>query len=165
MRHPPGGKISYVDEGSEGVEPSSGVLGIVDGTWITLNAWLANFKGSDSPLNDEQRLRFVANGVVAGAGGIGDLRFIIGFYLASAGSAAIDAIVTDVSMVEEGQIFGTGFDGNYPLLNSNDTLRIGWSYIRSTGEYIFRIGGDAVPDWINSGHINLWPPSWWLGPP
>src|SRR5262249_39559032 len=37
-----------------------------------------------------------------------------------------------------GPIFGTRFGGNDPLLNSGDKLRIGWSYIRSTGEYVFR---------------------------
>jgi hypothetical protein len=47
------------------------------------------------------------------------------------------------------------------LKSSATRLRIGWSYIRGTGEYVFRIGGDLVPDWINNGHINLWPPSWW----
>jgi hypothetical protein len=35
---------------------------------------------------------------------------------------------------------------------------LGWSYIRATGEYVLRIGGDL----LEGGHINLWPPSWWF---
>jgi hypothetical protein len=66
--------------------------------------------------------------------------------------------VYDIAQIEEGALFGTRLGGNTPLLNSNNFLRVGWSYIRSTGEYTFRIGGDL----LNGGHINLWPPSWWF---
>src|ERR1700730_4792933 len=64
---------------------------------------------------------------------------------------------------QDGQLFGTRYQGNTPLLNSNDTLRIGWSYIGRTGEYVFRIGGEAL-NFLGNPHINLWPPSWWFGP-
>ena len=60
----------------------------------------------------------------------------------------------------EGPIFGTGEGGSGAGLNSGNRLRIGWSYLRSTGGHRFRIAGD----WIR-GHINLWSPSWWGGPP
>lgn len=100
-------------------------------------------------------------GVIRGAGVIGDPKYIAGFYAASIGTAAVGAVAADISAVEEGQIFGTGFNGNYPQLNSSDYFRVGWSYIGETGEYVFRIGGD----WVGGGHSNLWPPSWWLGKP
>ncbi len=61
-----------------------------------------------------------------------------------------------------GPIFGTRYGGNTPLLNSNDFLRIGWSYSRPTGEYVFRIGGDLVGLIMDNPHIDLWPPSWWF---
>jgi hypothetical protein len=60
-----------------------------------------------------------------------------------------------------GRIFGTRYAGNRPLLNSNDSLRIGWSYIRQTREFTFRIGGKWVKRFKSNPHINLWPPSWW----
>ena len=60
-----------------------------------------------------------------------------------------------------GPLFGTRYGGNNPIFNSNETLRVGWSYIRSTGEYVFRIGGTAVGAIKSNPHINLWPPSWW----
>jgi RHS repeat-associated protein len=83
--------------------------------------------------------------------------------------AIIDAGVAtavDISAVESGQLFGTRFAGNNPLFNSNDYFRIGWSYISNSGEYVFRIGGQSLT-WLglNNPHINLWPPSWWGGPP
>lgn len=81
------------------------------------------------------------------------------------GVGGVGAVASDIGEVEGGQLFGTRFAGNEPLLNSNDYLRVGWSYIKGTGEYVFRIGGKWVPRWINNGHINLWPPSWWFGPP
>jgi len=49
-------------------------------------------------------------------------------------------------MMESGALFGTRLGVNVPLLNSNDWLRIGWSYIRATDEYVFRIGGDVLGD-------------------
>ncbi|HEX6802153.1 MAG TPA: RHS repeat-associated core domain-containing protein [Terriglobales bacterium] len=88
--------------------------------------------------------------------------FIIVGYAGSAAGSIGGAVVEDLGAVEQGALFGTRLGGNTPLLNSNDWLRIGWSYIGATDEYVFRIGGDLVPDWINGGHINLWPPSWWF---
>lgn len=70
-------------------------------------------------------------------------------------------IAWDLRAVEGSQLFGTTLDGNNPLLNNNNWLRIGWSYIRSTGGYRFRITGKL----LNGAHISLWPPSWWFGPP
>ena len=77
-------------------------------------------------------------------------------------TGALAPIAADIGEVQAGRLFGTKFAGNRPLLNSNDTLRIGWSYIRSTGQYVFRIGGTAVGAIKANPHINLWPPSWWL---
>jgi RHS repeat-associated protein len=70
-------------------------------------------------------------------------------------------IAWDLGAVEGGRLFGTTLDGNTPLLNNNNWLRFGWSHIRSTGGYRFRITGKL----LNRTHINLWPPSWWFGPP
>jgi RHS repeat-associated protein len=61
-----------------------------------------------------------------------------------------------------GPIFGTRFGGNTPWLNSNDVFRIGWSYIRANGEYVFRIGGTAVGAIKSNNNINFWLPSWWF---
>ncbi|MGA8530857.1 MAG: hypothetical protein WB622_14170 [Acidobacteriaceae bacterium] len=77
-----------------------------------------------------------------------------------AGGAAYAA--ADIGTVEAGQLFGTRFGGNTPLFNSGENLRIGWSYIQSTGQYVFRIGGAWVAAIKSNPHINLWPPSWWF---
>jgi hypothetical protein len=74
----------------------------------------------------------------------------------------VKTVAKDIGEVEAGKLFGTRMDGNKPLLNSNDSLRIGWSYIKSTKEYVFRIGGGWVGEIKSNPHINLWPPSWWL---
>jgi hypothetical protein len=104
--------------------------------------------------DDEARLRYLGRGVVSGAGIIGDPRYIAGFYAASFGSAALGAITADISAVEEGQMFGTRFNGNYPLLNNNRFLRVGWQYYQETGQYFFRIN-------IRGAHIYL-SPSWYF---
>jgi hypothetical protein len=78
----------------------------------------------------------------------------------AAGDAAA-AVAADAAAVESGRLFGTRFAGNTPLLNSNDYLRIGWSYINATDEYVFRVGGDVLKLFMDNPHINLWPPSWW----
>jgi RHS repeat-associated protein len=84
-----------------------------------------------------------------------------GAYISGAATGIAIGAAIGNEMGPHGQIFGTRFGGNQPLFNANDTLRIGWSYIRSSGEYVFRIGGTAV-GWIKTNpHINLWPPSWW----
>ncbi len=66
------------------------------------------------------------------------------------------------SLGRDGPIFGTRFGGNKPIFNDNPYLRFGWSEIRSTGEFRFRISGKWVEQINSSGHINLWPPSWWF---
>ncbi len=71
----------------------------------------------------------------------------------------------DVARVQAGRIFGTKLGGNRPLLNSAKSLRIGWSYQWKTGEYVFRVGGTWLEKIMSNPHINLWPPSWWGGPP
>ena len=88
--------------------------------------------------------------------------FIIYGYAGSLVGSMGGALVRDAAEIEEGVFFGTRAGGNTPLFNSNDYFRVGWSYIRASDEYVFRIGGDLVPDFINDGHINLWPPSWWF---
>jgi len=86
-----------------------------------------------------------------------------GLYLTGAVTgAAIGVALGSSEMGPQGKIFGTRLGGNEPILNSGDTLRIGWSYIRSTGEYVFRIGGTAIGLIKDNPHINLWPPSWWF---
>lgn len=85
-----------------------------------------------------------------------------GAYMAGAVTGAAIGVALGKEMGPQGKIFGTRFGGNQPLLNSGDTLRVGWSYIRSSGQYVFRIGGTAVGLIKDNPHINLWPPSWWL---
>ena|ERR1017187_9287461 len=66
----------------------------------------------------------------------------------------------DITAGESGVLFGTvknGYEGG-GLFNRGDYFRLGWSHLRSGGAR-FRIGGKGI------GHINLWPPSWWFGPP
>jgi len=77
---------------------------------------------------------------------------------------ALGAAAGDIGLVEEGNLFGTRFAGNMPLLNSSNVLRVGWSYV-GNGQYVFRIGGSLLGTFLQNPHINLWPPSWWLGPP
>jgi RHS repeat-associated protein len=101
-------------------------------------------------INENAKLRVLAGGVIAGAGGIGDPRFIASFYGASVGTALV--------LGPQSILIGTRYAGNVPLLNSSNYLRFGWSFIRPTGEYVLRIGGDL----LGGGHINLWPPSWWF---
>ena len=89
--------------------------------------------------------------------------YTVGGYLGTGYQAVVGAAVAaDVAAMERGALFGTRLGGNQPLLNSNDTLRVGWSYIRSTGQYVFRIGGSAIGRIKSNPHINLWPPSWWF---
>ena len=66
-----------------------------------------------------------------------------------------------------GPIFGGGkaVTGG-TLLNSADSLRIGWSYMRAAGIYRFRVAGTLLGPLVSRGiiasqHINLWPPSTW----
>ena len=83
------------------------------------------------------------------------------WYGASAVAASIGYAAYDVSLVEEGNLFGTRLGGNNPLFNSKDSFRVGWSYIQKSNEYVFRIGGDILKGVKANPHINLWPPSWW----
>ncbi len=71
----------------------------------------------------------------------------------------------DVSMVQAGRLFGTGWRGNAPVFNSADAFRIGWSFDHDSGQYVFRIGGESLKRFLKNPHINLWPPSWWGGKP
>ncbi|MGC1617553.1 MAG: hypothetical protein WA765_03590 [Candidatus Acidiferrum sp.] len=86
-------------------------------------------------------------------------------YTAAGVGTVVAAPVVASALGPYGPVFGTRFMGNEPLLNSADELRIGWSYTRSSGEYVFRIGGDWLKPFMENPHINLWPPSWWGGPP
>jgi hypothetical protein len=66
----------------------------------------------------------------------------IGWYLRVGGATLLTGgLAGDVCAVESGTLFGTRYAGNTPLLSNWDFLRVGWSYIRYTGEYTFRIGG------------------------
>ena len=94
---------------------------------------------------------------------VGDARFIGGWYVASAATAVTAMAAYDISLVQAGRFFGTRLGGNQPLLNTAENLRIGWSYIRSTNEYVFRIGGRVIKAIRPANpHLNLWPPWWWL---
>jgi hypothetical protein len=94
-----GGSIRYNDEGnwwSDWVSPSGGLLTSFGGEWVTLNQYLGyiqDYYNHLGNLSDDQRLGIIARGVVRGAGGIGDWRFIAGFYALSAlgGYAVVDA--------------------------------------------------------------------------
>ncbi len=105
-------------------------------------------------LNDDERIRFVARGVVQGAGAIGDWRFIVSFYVASFGSAAIDEVIADYSAGPlESNLFGRfnpaqggGFPGflndpSYPI-----RLGFGWDGV----QMVFRLS----VDWL--GHVDFW---------
>ena len=86
-----------------------------------------------------------------------------GVYLVGMGTGvAVGAVAIGSELGPTGKIFGTRYAGNRPLLNSGDSLRIGWSYIRASGKYTFRIGGALVARFKSNPHINLWPPSWWF---
>ena len=75
--------------------------------------------------------------------------------------ASLAYLPLDVSMVQSGRLFGTRYGGNTPVFNSNDYLRVGWSYLRGTGEYGFRVAGKAL-DWLTSVPKTHW---WiWGGP-
>jgi hypothetical protein len=93
---------------------------------------------------------------------VSDPRFIGGWYVAAGAAASGGYLVYDFGQVQSGLLFGTRMGGNTPLFNSNETLRLGWSYIRANREYVFRIGGKAVDAIKKNPHINLWPPSWWF---
>jgi hypothetical protein len=72
----------------------------------------------------------------------------------------------DIAAGESGVLFGTvrnGLEGG-GLFNRSDYFRVGWSALRSGGAR-FRLGGDLIEDIFGTKHINLWPPSWWFGPP
>ncbi len=94
-----------------------------------------------------------------------DPRTIAAWYGASAVAGTVGYLAYDISQVHEGLVFGTRMGGNTPLLNSAKALRIGWSYSRQYGQYVFRIGGTVLGKVLSNPHINLWPPSWWGGPP
>jgi hypothetical protein len=72
---------------------------------------------------DEARLASIGRGVVSGAGGIGDPRFIAGFYAASAGSVALDFAASSLEFLGpsggfqygQGRAFGVLWD-DYTLL-------------------------------------------------
>ncbi len=88
--------------------------------------------------------------------------FIIVGYGGSVLGGAGEAVAADLAAGPEGSLlFGTRFQRATPLLNSGDSLRIGYSQV-GQDEFVFRIGGNWIPKWINGGHINLWPPSWWF---
>jgi RHS repeat-associated protein len=88
---------------------------------------------------------------------------LVGAAVADAGALGIMAgPPLGEALGPNGPIFGTRYGGNNPWFNANDYLRIGWSYIKSTGEYTFRIGGKLVELIKSNPHINLWPPSWWF---
>jgi RHS repeat-associated protein len=60
------------------------------------------------------------------------------------------AMPFDAPLMESGAIFGTRYAGNVPLLNSNDYLRIGWTYLRSEGRLAWRATGKLL------GGKHLW---------
>ena len=60
----------------------------------------------------------------------------------------------DASLMEGGALFGTRYAGNAPLLNSNDYLRVGWTYMRSEGGYAWRATGKLL------GGLHLWANPW-----
>ena len=126
--------------------------------------WVQNpdhhyFWGDD----DAYRL-LIAQSISGQAGWAGTWRLPVYFYGGSL-TGVLGGVAGDIGEVEAGELFGTRFNGNYPLLNSGDNLRVGWSYASNYGKYVFRIGGAWVSKEINDGHINLWPPSWRGGPP
>ena len=87
--------------------------------------------------------------------------FIVVGYGGSVITGAGGAVAADLAAgPADSLLFGTQFQGNAALWNSGDSFRIGYSQV-GQDEFVFRIGGDLIPDWINGGHINLWPPSWW----
>jgi hypothetical protein len=114
------------------------IAGYSDAFSLGATRWANHKLGDDTEIDHHSKL--YVSGAVTGAA--------VGIYVAGAPKG--------------GKLFGTRFGGNTPLLNSNSTLRVGWSYIRSSGQYVFRIGGTAVGLIKANPHINLFPPSWWF---
>lgn len=100
--------------------------------------------------SDDARLRYIGQGVVSGAGGIGDPRFIAGFYAASALLAVPEAIATDFA---RGPWESTLFGRNGGFLNSADGLRVGFGWYGEIGQNVFRVTGE----WLNGEHYLNWP--------
>jgi RHS repeat-associated protein len=153
-----GGSITTINHNDwGGMMDYSSETSSFDGEWVTLGQFIGMVKSYYAGLgilSDNERLKIVARGVVKQAGAVGDWRFVVAFYVTSFGNAAVDAVLADIGAVEEGQMFGTRFDGNYPLFNTGRSYRIGWQYFTETQQYFFRIN-------INGVHIYL-SPSWYF---
>jgi RHS repeat-associated protein len=153
-----GGSITTINHNDwGGMVDYSSETSYFNGEWVTLGQFIGMVKSYYAglgTLSDDERLKIVARGVVRGAGGIGDWRFIVSFYVASFGSAAIDEVITDYAAGPvESRLFGRfakeqggGFPGflndpSYPI-----RLGFGWH----AGEMLFRLTVDGL------GHINFW---------
>jgi hypothetical protein len=99
--------------------------------------------------------------MLGSAGRMGDAGVKAAMVVTAPQYILMGGVVGAEALGPEGPIFGTGEGGSGAGLNAGDKLRAGWSYLRSTGGHRFRIAGK----WLGRGHINLWPPSWWFGPP
>jgi len=123
--------------------------------------WAANFSAGAGDALTLGLTRVARGGVswIAGMGYGDNVNYGSGTYWAGLGTGA--AVGLGLSG-PSGPIFGTRLGGNTPLLNSSTTLRVGWSYMRSSGIYSFRIGGTLVGLVKSNPHINLWPPSMWF---
>ena len=157
----PGGSIRYTDYGDWGdmVGYSSGLLLSFNGEWVTLTQYLGyiqDYYNHLGNLSDDQRLRIVARGVVRGAGVVGDWRYVAGFYAASLGSAAIDAVIADYAAGPlESTLFGRfnpeqggGFPGF--LNDPSYPIRLGYGWNGKIGQMVFRLSIDAL------GHVDFW---------
>jgi len=127
-----GGSISYRDHGGDGVDPSSGLLTSFNGEWVTLDqyqGYLEQYAERIATLSYDQRLRAVARGVVAGAGGLDDWRVIAGFYAASLLFASPGALASlDTATVA----VGYGESAGSPLIHAA---------VGADGEWISAWGG------------------------
>ena len=94
-----------------------------------------------------------------------DPRNIALWYGASLLAGGGTVVVLDLAQgPADSLLFGTQFQGNAALWNSADSFRIGYSQV-GEDQFVFRIGGDFLENFVDNPHINLWPPSWWFGPP
>lgn len=155
-----GGSITTINHNDwGGMMEYSEATSYFDGEWVTLPQFIGMVKSYYAGLgilSDDERLKIVARGVVNQAGLISDWRFIAGFYVASFGSAAIDAVITDyASGPLESNLFGRfnpAQGGGFPgFLNDPAYLvRLGYGWNGEIGQMVFRLSVEGV------GHIFEW---------
>jgi RHS repeat-associated protein len=109
-------------------------------------------------------IRALANGVNTASGGFGSLQSIGEFYGASLIAASGAFAAADAAAGADGSLlFGRGYYGWTGYLNGNSAwgsaFRVGFGW--DGAQQVFRISGSLIEEILDSGHIDLWPPSAW----